>query len=273
MTQPPAGPPYPPQPPPAGEYPPAAGQYPPPPGQYPPPAGQYPPPAGQYPPPAGQYPPPAGQYPPPYPPPPASYPPQAPGYYQQPAPQAQTTSGFAIASLIFGVIGGVLLSVIFGIIALGKTKAGGQRGRGMAIAGLVLSLLWTIGITVAIVAAVMAPTHSVSALNVKLGDCLADLPSGSTVSRVNTTSCDRPHSAEVAGVLKMPDGSFPSESVFTDYKQKCRDALASYSSTAMEDPNVDLAVMPPSQDSWKHGDRDMVCIATFSTQRTGSIKG
>ena len=111
--------------------------------------------------------------------------------------------------MIFGVIGGVLLSVIFGIIALGKTKAGGQRGRGMAIAGLVLSLLWTIGITVAIVAAVMAPTHSVSALNVKLGDCLADLPSGSTVSRVNTTSCDRPHSGEVAGGVEDARRVFP----------------------------------------------------------------
>jgi hypothetical protein len=222
-----------------------------------PPPQQPPPPGGGYPPP--QYQP---QYQPPYPPP----------YYGQP-PQAQTTSGFAVASLILGLLGGVLFSVIFGIIALGKTKPGGQRGRGMAIAGLVLSGVWVAIIAAAIVFAALSPTHTVSARNVKVGDCFADTPTGSRVSWVNTTSCDRPHSAEVAAVLTMPDGPFPDDSVFSDYKQRCRDSLASYSATAMQDPNVDLAVMPPSQDSWKQGDRDMVCIATFNAKRTGSIKG
>lgn len=47
----------------------------------------------------------------------------------------------------------------------------------------------------------------------------------------------------------------------------------SYSATAMQDPNVDLSVMPPSRDSWRQGDREMVCIATFNEKRTGSIKG
>ena len=143
----------------------------------------------------------------------------------------------------------------------------------MAIAGLVLSALWAVVAVVAIVAAALSPTHSTSARNVKVGDCWSDLPSGNRVSRVNTTSCDRPHRGEVVGVLTMPDGSFPAQTVFQDYKQKCRDALASYASTAADDSTVDLAVMPPSEDSWKQGDRDMVCIATFSSQRTGSIKG
>jgi hypothetical protein len=143
----------------------------------------------------------------------------------------------------------------------------------MAIAGLVISGVWILIFVGLIVVAAMSPTHSTSALSAKVGDCWADVPTGNTVKRVNTTSCDRPHSAEVVGVLTMPDGSFPPDSVFKTYKQKCRDALASYSSTAMDDSNVDLAVMPPSEESWKHGDRDMVCVATFSSQRNGSIKG
>ena len=36
--------------------------------------------------------------------------------------QPQKTNGFAIASLIFGIIGGVLLSVIFGFVALSQIK-------------------------------------------------------------------------------------------------------------------------------------------------------
>lgn len=236
-----------------------------------PPPQQPQPPSGGYPPPSYQ-PPYQGPYQPPY---QAPYQPpyQPPNYAQQLPPRAQTTSGFAVASLVFGILGGVLLSVIFGIIALGRTKPGGQRGRGMAIAGLILSGVWVAIIAVAIVFAVLSPTNTVSARNVKVGDCLADIPSGNRVAWVNTISCDKPHLAEVAGVLRMPDGPFPDESVFSDYKQRCRDSLESYSPTAMQDPNVDLSVMPPSEDSWKQGDRDMVCIATFNSKRTGSIKG
>jgi Septum formation len=237
MTQPPAGPPYP----------------------YQPPAAPPPP-----------FQPPAGQQPPPYPSP-------SPGYYEPAAPQAQSTSGFAVASVILGIIGAILLSIPFGIVALGKTKPGGQKGRGMAIAGLAISAVWAVAgaliIVLAVVGVVAWGTHSKSARNAAVGDCWAELPTGNRVSRVNTTSCDRPHRGEVVGVLAMPDGSYPAQSVFQNYKQKCRDALASYSSTAMNDSRVDLAVMPPSEDSWKQGDREMVCIATFSSGRTGSIKG
>ncbi|RDI61522.1 DUF4190 domain-containing protein [Nocardia pseudobrasiliensis] len=113
----------------------------PPPGEYPPP-GQTPPP-GQYP--YGQTPPPGGQYPPP---PPGSYPPP-PG---QPW-QEQKGRGLAITALVLGIIallscwtivGGILfglVGVIFGIIALVKSRRGTAAGGGMAVAGLVLSLL------------------------------------------------------------------------------------------------------------------------------------
>ncbi|BBX61371.1 hypothetical protein MSAS_05450 [Mycobacterium saskatchewanense] len=229
-------------------------------------------------PPAGGYPPPPSYPSPPYqgggyPPPPSYQSPYPPPYYVPPAPQPPTTSGFAVASLVFGLLGGVLFSVIFGIIALGRTKPGRQRGRGMAIAGLVLSAVWVAAIAAAVVVAVLSPTDTVSARNVKAGDCLADIPTGNRVKFVNTIGCEHPHLGEVVAVLTMPDGQFPDESVFGDYDQRCRDSLASYSSTAVQDPSVDLAVMPPSRDSWRQGDRDIACIATFKSKKTGSIRG
>ena len=235
-----------------------------------PPPYQPPPYAGGYPPPyLGPYPP--SPYPPPYP--PTPYPPPYPpaGYAQLP-PQGQTTSGFAIASLVFGLLGGILFSVIFGVIAVGRTKRGGQRGRGMAIGGLVLSGVWAVIIAVAIAFAALSPTHTVSARDIKVGDCFAELPTGNRISSVETVSCDRPHVAEVAGVLTIPDGPFPGDSGFDAYTSKCKDSLSSYSPTALLDPDIDLAVMPPTQESWQRGDRAMVCVATFTTKRTGSIK-
>ncbi len=235
------------------------------PGAPPPYSGGYPPPypAAPYPPPP--YPPSA--YPQAYP--PGPYPPP---WYPQHPPYRPPTSGFAIASLVCGALGGILLSVVFGVIALAKTKPGGQRGRGMAIGGLVLSGVWAVVIAVAVAFVALSPTHTVSARDIKVGDCFAELPTGNRISSVDTVSCERPHAAEVAGVVTIPDGPFPGDSGFSAYGKECKDSLASYSATALMDPNIDLAVMKPTPESWQHGDRAMVCVAAFANKRTGSIK-
>ena len=74
----------------------------------------------------------------------------------QPGPPAPSggTNGFAVASLIFGILGGILFSVVFGIVALGQIKRRNQSGKGMAVAGLVLSGVWLLVIVVGIGAAI-----------------------------------------------------------------------------------------------------------------------
>ena len=66
----------------------------------------------------------------------------------------RTTNGFAVASLVLGIaivctgiIGGIL-AVVFGNLALARIDAaqGAQRGRGLAIAGIVLGWI-AIGLT------------------------------------------------------------------------------------------------------------------------------
>jgi Domain of unknown function (DUF4190) len=89
-------------------------------------------------------------------PPPASPPPPPPagGWYAPPPVQTATTNGFAVASLVLGIavlctgiIGGIL-AVIFGYMALGRIAEsnGRQRGRAMAITGIVLGWI-AIGLT------------------------------------------------------------------------------------------------------------------------------
>lgn len=48
-------------------------------------------------------------------------------------------SGFAIATLVMGI---VLPAVICGIVALGQIRGGSYSGRGMVIAGLLISPAW-----------------------------------------------------------------------------------------------------------------------------------
>ena len=124
----------------------------------PPQVGQPSPPLGGLPnPPQGGLPnpPQGGQPSPPYggqPSPPYGYAPQAQGV----GPKAPL-NGFAVASLVLGIIGiffGFILAIIFGIIALVQIRnsEGRQRGKGMATAGLILSGVWIVvlGIIIAL---------------------------------------------------------------------------------------------------------------------------
>jgi hypothetical protein len=100
----------------------------------------------QYPPPGGQYPP-GGQVPPGMPP---SYPPGSgpqgfgPQGYSLPA--MTRTSGAAVCSLVCGLVMCIpgltgLVAIITGIVGIAETGKPGVRGRGMAIAGLILGIL------------------------------------------------------------------------------------------------------------------------------------
>jgi len=86
----------------------------------------------------------------------------------QPARRA-TTNGFAVASLVLGIavlctgIFGAILAVIFGNVALGRIDAaqGAEKGRGLAIAGIVLG--W-IGIALTALAAAAWLVYGISNL-------------------------------------------------------------------------------------------------------------
>ena len=69
------------------------------------------------------------------------------------------TSGFAIASLVLGILGGAVLAIIFGFVALSQIKKRGQRGRGLAIAGVILGFVWSAIIVAAIIAGVVIHSH------------------------------------------------------------------------------------------------------------------
>jgi hypothetical protein len=100
-------------------------------------------------PPAGDQPPPYGQ-PPGYGQPPPAY--GQPAYGQPPYAAPSTgTNGFAIASLVTAFLCS-LLGLIFGLVALSQIKRTGQGGYGLAVAGIVISVIGMV-VGVAVVAA------------------------------------------------------------------------------------------------------------------------
>ena len=237
-----------------------------------PPYGQYPPP-GQYP----EYPPPqySGGY--------QSYPP--PGAYPPYPPPKVGTNGFAVASLIFGILGGFLLSIIFGIVALTQIPKRRQGGKGLAIAGLTLSGLWVVAIiaVISIAIATSADRDSsgnitaggrVSIFDLKVGDCFNGLEEG-RVTSVKAVPCGEPHDAEVFAVFNLTgSSSYPGEDALFDKAQDgCNDRLEGYSAKAVDDSSIDLYVFYPDSRSWSRGDREATCVAGSSSQKhTGSLR-
>jgi Septum formation len=175
---------------------------------------------------------------------------------------------------IFGFLGVTLvLSVVFGILALTQSKGAKTGGRGLAVTGLVISALWAVGFAVLIVLGITSPDRTISATAVKVGDCFTDVPTSSRVASLNKVSCDQPHRGEVYAVLTMPDGPYPGQTAMDEYKYKCEPELATYSPMAVTNPAIGTYVLYPSPETWDKGDRAVACIATVETRRTGSIKG
>jgi len=94
-------------------------------------------------------------------PPPPPPPPGPPRIYSA-APPAERVNGFAVASLVLGIVWlfwlGSLLAVIFGHIAISQMRTDETyRGKGMAIAGLVLGYVGLSIFALAIVADIVSP--------------------------------------------------------------------------------------------------------------------
>ncbi|WP_237157338.1 septum formation family protein, partial [Mycolicibacterium chubuense] len=144
------------------------------------------------------------------------------------------------------------------------------------------TLWWVIGGLVAVVLLVVVggvivwgvtSSGNVTATDVKVGDCLAEIPDGDKVLRVQTIACDQPHAGEVFAVLTLPDGDFPGQAAVEAHSEKCGPELASYSPAAMTDDTVQLYVLYPTAETWASGDRAVTCIATLQPPRAGSLKG
>ncbi|GAB20830.1 hypothetical protein GOEFS_132_00610 [Gordonia effusa NBRC 100432] len=233
------------------------------------------------------------------------YPPPGSPYGQPPAgPESNTTNGLAITALIFGIVPFCfgLLGVIFGIVGLNQIKSRGQKGRGLAIAGITCGSLWLVALVVfGGIAALNDDNSSTSSANssattkpvlpsftfplpsnsldVKVGDCLKDLDLSkkttdgqSKVTDLDVVPCSTPHLAEVYYETTLTGTSAPTTSEAEKKSQVCLDQLSVYAPTA-SDSGVEISYLYPMASSWKLGDRDFSCVATFTTAKTSSIRG
>lgn len=189
------------------------------------------------------------------------------------------TSGWAIASFVLGLLSVVVLSVIFGIIALTRIRRLGQKGRGLAIAGLVLSAAWVVvAIVLAIVAAVGAATRSsatgqitgrghLGPFSLKTGDCFNNPAGAQHISAVTAIPCTQPHNAQVFAQFQLTgsDFSYPGTATVLHLASDGCDARTGSVSKAKTTRAMTIRMLFPQQISWTAGHRTVSCLLVNPT--------
>jgi hypothetical protein len=256
----------------------------------PPPAGKPPPygapassgPWAGYPPPEYGAPPPTG-----YPAGPYSYapaPPPPPGW----APASPVgTDALAIASLVCAFFCAPL-SLILGIVALRRIKRTGAGGRGLAIAGVVISALsFVAGITVVFALhaglagrgsdGTITSSGKIAVNDLRVGDCINNPASLTTTIRAfDAVPCSQPHDGEAFASGTLPlTGAWPGTAgVTAAAADQCRAAFAAFDNISLDSSALSVLYFYPEQANWAAGDRGYVCVVGVQgSKTTGTLKG
>jgi hypothetical protein len=171
-------------------------------------------------------------------------------------------SRWAIATFLLGLVSLVPLSLLSGVVALVKTRGGREPGRGLAVAGIVICVLWS-----AVWTYIALPKSGLITGTLhsdRVGTCFAD-----TIN--SPVSCDKPHSDELFAMLSL--SRFPdSDPEQTQIENRCKAELPKYSVTADRDPGLRVDAWSPGTE-WKQLDNHAAgCIAHTESDRVGSIK-
>jgi hypothetical protein len=179
--------------------------------------------------------------------------------------------GFAITSLVLGLLSGVVFSVGFGIAALRRIGRGERRGRGLAIAGLVLSLVWTI-VYVGVFAyhsgrkpardtsGAITRQGQIPPVELRIGDCLRVPRQFTGVIRTLTVvPCAQPHNGQVFTILRAPDGPYPGDvAMQTTALNACKRAAPAFLGT--DQSLLHAVAFFPRAAGWSLGDRAERCL-------------
>ncbi|WP_370334675.1 DUF4190 domain-containing protein [Catenulispora sp. MAP5-51] len=204
----------------------------------------------------------------------------------------------AIAALVLGICGFFfvtpIVGLVLGLVALSSVRRTGQKGKGLAVSGMVLSSLWiALFATLITVAIIVTPDPAQRDANgnvVKAGavpvfklhpkDCFT-LPAGALGSSNNDTRtlkvvpCSTPHDSEAFAYFDATESSFPGvDGLRTDGVSQCVKKLDGYLPDPASLPSGSrVQFIYPNKDAWGQGERRVTCFLQFpSATMTQSVQ-
>ncbi|WP_225799361.1 DUF4190 domain-containing protein [Streptomyces sp. NK15101] len=205
-------------------------------------------------------------------------------------PPRRSTNGLAIGSLVSGVVCCLPpLGLVLGLVALPQIRKKDQTGKGLAIAGIVLSavssLLLVVGLATGGFGSVWngfretvdEASRSKSPFSLRTGQCFTD--DGGLeeyTADVEVVDCARPHDGEVTGDFKVTGfDEWPGEDPVDELAQtRCETINSAYAMDTWKIPkDVWIYYYLPSRQSWRLGDRTVTCaFATEKKPFSGSVR-
>lgn len=240
---------------------------------------------------------------------PTSYPPGPfadAGPYGTPQPPAIKTNGMAIASFILGLLGVSVLAIIFGFIGLDRIKKHGEKGRGLAIAGLILSGVWLV-LTVVVLSlasrfasngsqpaslsapAITSPASStpaspassspassaspagVSPFALGVGDCF-DNPVGgqNLITAISVLPCTQPHDQQVFAKFSLGGSNYPGDAAVQRQANSGCNSRSSDVDQSKTNSSMRLYFLYPTSGNWILGQRTVICAIGSPNQKLSS---
>ncbi len=202
---------------------------------------------------------------------------------------------------------------MLGIVALGQIRKTGKKGKGLAIAGIVLGAIWLLVGVFAIPAALdrindeasssttistadtataapstdeTTPSDTETSTTtepvledaiIELGDCVDDpaIIDGSDVEQSSVVECSVPHYAEAYAQFDLPEGAYPGEdAVTTAAEEGCDTEFTGFVGMDYQESVLEVFYYYPTEDAWDV-DRGVVCIIIDPSGEpiTGSLQG
>ncbi|UJV40828.1 hypothetical protein CVT30_13930 [Streptomyces sp. AMCC400023] len=188
-------------------------------------------------------------------------------------------NGLAITALVLGALCFLPgIGLVLGVVALVQIRKRGERGRGMAVAGMVLSTVGALLITLAWTTGGArdawdgvrdAAQGAGGTFSVAKGECF-DSHTGTLEGYaydVDIVPCGGEHDAEVFANFPMPggdraDGDYPGDDAMAEVADdRCYELSEAYAMDAWALPaEADVYYFTPTRESWRSGDREITCM-------------
>ncbi|MER7111190.1 DUF4190 domain-containing protein [Streptomyces sp. NPDC000229] len=208
-----------------------------------------------------------------------------------PMPPPANVNGLAIASLVTGIVCLLPpLGMILGGFALGRIKKRGERGKGLAVTGMALSLASTLLVVAGFTTGTFRDavdgvrdaadevSRTRSTFDLRKGQCFNSPGGAIEVETVDVTivDCAKPHDGEITGSFKITEfDTWPGDKPIEPIAEKrCEELNSAYALDTWAVPdNAWMYYYQPSKESWALGDRAVTCsFAAEKGKLTGSVR-
>lgn len=192
-------------------------------------------------------------------------------------PVVPRTDGFAIAGFVTGLIGIVVLAPVLSIVGLRRIRRTGDRGRSLAITGLVLTGCWLAVIALIAALAVWGSReagvgNSTPVANIRVGQCFdADL-GRSTLLVAKIADCTGPHAGEAYATASASLAGLDDNEKDLSAAQSCANSFQGFVGGPYDSSELDIFFVV-LQDKEDAGGNVLCMLGTPGKELTGSMRG